>query len=122
MFESCGANSLIAEEVEIVALRIPRRIVGVEVVVSYTTQLSVSRTPDMHRRKQILVGHREGEEVSSRRPGVIANLTARRICNFNDLAIGESQHVQLAVFVAERDSFSVRRPLRLVTHRGAAAA
>ena len=67
----------VTQEIEIVALWIPCGIVGVEVVVSYTMQLAIVRIPNKHGRKLILIRHREREEVSSRRPRVIANLTAR---------------------------------------------
>ncbi len=41
----------IAEEVEIVSLRIPRRIVGIEHVIGNPVELSVRGVPDVHRRE-----------------------------------------------------------------------
>ena len=45
----------------------------------------------------------------------------RRIGNFDHLAIGERDDINLPILVAESDSFAVRRPLRLITHGAAAA-
>src|ERR1044072_4782451 len=100
----------ITQEVEIVALRIPRGVVGVEVIFSNVSELPVIRTPNKHRRELVLIDHREREEVSARRPRVITNLTTRRIRHFNNLAIRERAQIKLAIFIAERDSFSVGRP------------
>src|SRR5438128_9107262 len=103
------------------SLRIPRGTGGIEHIVRHPTELPVCRTPDIDRRETLgIVTHAEGQIVAARRPGVVTNLTVRVIGNFNHLAIGERDDIDLAILVAKGDAFAVRGPLRLITHGTAA--
>src|SRR5258705_103445 len=56
--------------------------------------LAVRRVPNANCRETIgVVVVTESQIISTRRPGVVANLTVRSVRNFNQLAIGERDHV-----------------------------
>src|SRR5689334_18598104 len=97
----------VAVEEEIVALRIPRRVVRVAALRRYASQLSIRRTPNVDRRELVLVRHREYKIVAARRPDVITHLATTRVGDLGDFAIGERDDVNLAVLVAERETLPV---------------
>src|SRR5205807_10653038 len=64
----------IADEIQIVALRIPNRIHRIEHVVSDSMDLTVCGAPNMNLRHSVSIrGHAESEVVAARRLAVIAN-------------------------------------------------
>src|SRR2546423_9989985 len=84
--------------------------------------LTVGSAPDMNLRHPVSVRrHAEGEVVAARRPGIIANLIARRVDDLSHLAIGQSHDKDLSFLITESDPLAVRRPFWLITHRVAAA-
>src|SRR5207244_7396558 len=98
----------IADEVEIVPLRVPYRIYCIEHVISHTMNLTVRGAPNVDLREPVSIrGHTEGQIFSARRPDVIADLPAGRIDDFDQLAVGERHDRDFSVFVSEGDAFSV---------------
>src|SRR6185437_9328515 len=80
----------IGEKVEIVPLRIPGGTVSIKHIVGDFTHLAVGRVPNTNCRKAIgVVVVTESQIISTRRPGIVTNLTVGRVGNFNQLAIGE---------------------------------
>src|SRR5689334_1395883 len=77
--------------------------------------LTVARAPDEDRVEPVLIRHAVRQMIAARRPGVVADLTSLRVCDFGYLLVGNRQDIDLAVFVAEGDAFPVGRPLWRVT-------
>ena len=107
----------VGKVVEIVPVRIPRRVPLVEEVVRDPVQRAVGETPDVDGAELRGVGHREGEVASARRPDVVAKLPARLVRHVDDLLRLELDDVELPLLVAEGQVLAVRRPLRGVAHR-----
>ena len=90
----------ISEKVEIVSLRIPGGTVSIKHVVGDFAHLAVRGVPNTNRREAIgVIVVTESQIISTRRPGVIANLTVRSIRNLNQLAIGERDDVELSILI-----------------------
>src|SRR6185295_9023984 len=106
--------------VEIVALRVPRRVIRVEGFVGDLMKLAVSRAPDVNRVEAGFVRHAEGQMISSRRPRVVAYLTALRVGDLGQLLVRKRENIDFAVLVAERDTLAVGSPLGRVSESLAA--
>ena len=116
-----GGEFAVADEIEIVALRVPGWIERIEHLIRYPADFPIRGAPNMDLRKAVSVrGHAEGEIVAARRPHIVANLITRCIDNLGHLSIGESYDKDLSILVAKGYPFAVGGPFRLITH-GAAA-
>src|SRR6185436_1505146 len=112
----------VGEEIEIGALRIPGWTVSIEHVIGDFGNSAVGWVPNADRRVAIrIVVVTESKKISTRRPGVVADLSMRSVGDLGHLLVRKGNDVKLSVLVGESDALSVRRPLRLVTHRRAAA-
>src|SRR5262249_442126 len=104
-----GRELAIADEIEIVAGRIPNWIERIEHLIGHAVDLAVRPAPDVNLRKAIAVrGVAEGQEIAGWRPDVIANLSAWRVDNLRHLLVGQGDDEDLSVFVAESNAFAVR--------------
>ena len=90
----------IGQEIEIVSLGIPGGTVSIEHVVSNLAHLAVRKVPNTNCRETIgIVVVTESQIISARCPGVSTNLTVRSRRNFNHLAIGKRDDVELPILV-----------------------
>ena len=78
--------------------------------------LTVAHTPHVNAREAARFTHDESDMAAVRRPWIRGDASAGILCDLRDLLVFESQNVKFSVFVAERDTFAVRRPAGLIEH------
>ena len=106
----------IGEVVEVLALRIPGRIVGGKHWIGDAPDLPVGLTPDMNGPDGRFAGERERQVARIRRPGEVLQLSALLVGHEFFRLVGHRHHEETAFLVRKGDLFRVGRPERPVAH------